>query len=799
MTVLEDFSPADLGFDTSKFVSWRDGQFQVVLDAVDCQTRFSGHCAPCGTGKTGAYVGFARATGSRTLILTSFKGLQEQVTGDFRFVTDLRGKANYWCHYKNTNCDLASACCDARSSVFGGSLCPHKIAVGAAQSAEIVVTNYSCWLHQFYGQGLGNFDAIVLDEADQAEASLSEFLSFTLDAREALGDLKFKQAPHWADSLNQWSEWAAVIRSDVAKMSETAEQNARTLGDKQSLERHLHVRSLARKIALLSRVNSNEWVAEQTRDGIRFDPIWPGSFAEQYLFRGISRILLFSGTLNKKTFDLLGVKSEDYTFYDYPSPFHPARNPLILCPVGDFRYPVKEELIDEAVSLFDCLADQRMNVKGILHTVSFRHLEQFIERSKHRNLFLANDVKYLGGTRRTSDVVETFKMSSPPAILASPSITAGWDFPGCLTPDMRVLTADLRWIPSGDVKEGDVLAGFDEESPSTNRSRQWRKSVVTGCFRYKKPCYKLTLEDGAEVKCSIDHMWLVTNPAHGHKWAKTDNLRVPSSTCKLSSYLGRVLDIWSEGRDWRSGYIAAAFDGEGSLCHTINIWNRGGPNTNIALAFTQTDNEMLYKLMDILREEQINFRHYKSDPKPPVGRKRKCKNNVNITGREDILRMLGWSRPVRLLPKFDVERVGSLRVSRTKIVEREYIGFQEVVVMETTTRTFIAEGFASHNSQCRWQFVLKVPWPDTQSLVAKERKKLDPEYHDHQAMTSLVQIASRSCRSDLDYCQNITPDTRVAWFLKRKQHLAPSWFIQGNGYKRFRSLYEGVLPEPLRD
>ena len=62
--------------------------------------------------------------------------------------------------------------------------------------------------------------------------------------------------------------------------------------------------------------------------------------------------------------------------------------------------------------MFDKIVDARMDRKGILHTISFTHLNDVIERSRHANLFVSNDIKYSGGVRKTTDVIETFKASS---------------------------------------------------------------------------------------------------------------------------------------------------------------------------------------------------------------------------------------------------------------------------------------------------------------------------------------------------------------------------------------------------
>lgn len=529
--LIEELTPRELGIDPVRFPSWRSGQYNIFMDTMDCQTRFSGHCAPCGFGKSLCMICYALATGSRTLILTPYKGLQDQMHDDFPGIaTDLKGKANYYCSTMRTNCEMGSPRCDVRNSIMG-IFCDHKSATAQAATANIVVTNYSCWFHQLYGAGIGDFDTIIMDEADVCEGALNDFLSFTLSSKEALGDLGRNRAPHWNDPLRSWVEWSKEAVKPMRSLVAQAEKDAKESDDKRVLERFFHLRNLFKKLSSLVEMDIDGWVAEPTKDGIRFDPIRPGKFAEKYVFRGAKRVILFSGTLNHKAFEILDIKKDQYTFYDYDSPFHPARNPLILAPIGNFKYPIRPELMMQAIDFFDNLVDQRKDRKGILHTISFSHLEQFIERSRHVNLFISNDVKYAGGMRRTESVVDDFKAATPPAVLASPSIRAGWDFP---------------------------------------------------------------------------------------------------------------------------------------------------------------------------------------------------------------------------------------------------------------------------DDFCRYQFILKVPFPDTQSAVAKARKKLDPEYHDNLAMTSLIQMCSRACRSVFDFNQNVCVDQRLGWFLANKRHLAAKWFLGARGSGRYRRLNEGVIPEPIR-
>jgi hypothetical protein len=64
------------------------------------------------------------------------------------------------------------------------------------------------------------------------------------------------------------------------------------------------------------------------------------------------------------------------------------------------------------------------------------------------------------------------------------------------------------------------------------------------------------------------------------------------------------------------------------------------------------------------------------------------------------MEFLGRIRPRRLLEKFDPTHLGIMQKESTVAVERiEFLGDQPVVGLGTSTKTFIAEGLASHNSE----------------------------------------------------------------------------------------------------
>ena len=95
----------------------------------------------------------------------------------------------------------------------------------------------------------------------------------------------------------------------------------------------------------------------------------------------------------------------------------------------------------------------------------------------------------------------------------------------CVTPETKVLTADLRWVPAGESKPGQLLLGFDEipngkgrrkpksqlrdvkgRSTGFNRGkRKLRKSIIKHTGLIKRRVVRLELEDGTMLRASIEH------------------------------------------------------------------------------------------------------------------------------------------------------------------------------------------------------------------------------------------------------------------------------------------------------
>jgi hypothetical protein len=266
----------------------------------------------------------------------------------------------------------------------------------------------------------------------------------------------------------------------------------------------------------------------------------------------------------------------------------------------------------------------------------------------------------------------------------------------CVAPSTRVLTADLRWVPAGEIKETDDLLGFDEYGKKTGEitahgrtmstKRHWHRTGVIRAARVLLPAYRLLFDDGTEVVCSGEHRWLAGVGATRF-WTTTDALRSTSRVAKL-------MEPWRELGGWRAGYLAAAFDGEGHVSQA---------RTKAEVAFTQKPNVMLDEVVHCL--DHFGFRFTEMAPTKWDG----C-GYVRLRNKLGMMEFLGSVRPRRLLANFDPEKLGSITPARAvRIVAKESVGEQELVALTTTTGTFVAEGLASHNSDAYYSKHPKQP------------------------------------------------------------------------------------------
>jgi Rad3-related DNA helicase len=77
------------------------------------------------------------------------------------------------------------------------------------------------------------------------------------------------------------------------------------------------------------------------------------------------------------------------------------------------------------LSRINQIVEARGDRKGIIHCVSYQRQGEIVSASPAPGWIVGHT------SDETASMIEWFKASRPPLVLASPSITTGYDFPGC--------------------------------------------------------------------------------------------------------------------------------------------------------------------------------------------------------------------------------------------------------------------------------------------------------------------------------------------------------------------------------
>ncbi len=452
MTTFRLPDPIDMGA-PEHFTEWRHHQDKAILDMAEAETRFIMAVLPTGSGKSLIYMMLSRLTASRTAVLTRTKALQRQLDEEFSAMgaVQVKGMGSYRCRALGQQGELfetfgdraalrnghpscedgpchAGVTCSLKS---GG--CDYYDAVRQAERAEVVVTNYTYWMTQHkYGRGLGSFDLLILDEAHDAPAAVSDFLAVSLDP--------YQMAKIGADPLRgqpdmtQWAQWAAhhyqaaIARAESMKdLITEARQKGKKVTQAQLAEAKT-LKNLASTLDVIRKIDDG-WICHTTDRGrYVWTPVWPAPYTEEALFRKIPKVVLTSATVRPKSAYYLGVKDEDLSLREYPSVFPKARRPIYHLNHNP-RLAVSRRMTPGQKQLWmadiDYILTTRSDRKGIIHTVSYERARWIHQSSEHSDRMIVHS------REGTDAAIARFKAADPEtgAVLVSPSVTTGYDFP----------------------------------------------------------------------------------------------------------------------------------------------------------------------------------------------------------------------------------------------------------------------------------------------------------------------------------------------------------------------------------
>lgn len=260
----------------------------------------------------------------------------------------------------------------------------------------------------------------------------------------------------------------------------------------------------------------------------------------------------------------------------------------------------------------------------------------------------------------------------------------------CVSPEMPVLTADLRWVPAGDLARGDAIVAFQETRTDGSFYRRWSPAMVTASDRGLRNCYAVDLTNGESLRVTDSHPFLFRNSNMLLRWRKAAEL------VSGRDMLSRLVPYERPANTWEAGFIAGLLDGDGTISRISRPAGKGkGETAGWRINFGQNKGATFNRFVNILKSDGFDVSVTPSKQEPFT--------QANIYGFIPSLRVLMRYRPPRLIERFWASfsegppaMVKGIEYEKVKSVRP--IGPQEVVLLGTSTKTFIGQGYGMHNT-----------------------------------------------------------------------------------------------------
>ena len=259
----------------------------------------------------------------------------------------------------------------------------------------------------------------------------------------------------------------------------------------------------------------------------------------------------------------------------------------------------------------------------------------------------------------------------------------------CVTTDTPVLTDGLRWVPVGTLEPGDTLYSISEK-PAGPRGYRYEKAEVIHNDLEDADVVRVIFDNGESITCTPEHPLLAahrrdTGGQTKYEWVAASDLQPGYHD------VPKLFDVWEDGTTFDHGWLSGMYDGEGSLSAGAD---RSAPNI---LGISQKAGPVMDRICLLLARFGVPFS--KSDTRV---------SGVEVVrvrgGQRSILRLLGMIRPTRLLEKVGYPYMRANEWAR--VVAVVPAGRRKVAKLGTSSHTYIANGYPSHNSMQSFQVEL---------------------------------------------------------------------------------------------
>jgi hypothetical protein len=268
----------------------------------------------------------------------------------------------------------------------------------------------------------------------------------------------------------------------------------------------------------------------------------------------------------------------------------------------------------------------------------------------------------------------------------------------CVEINTPILKQDLTWCRAGDLKIGDKLVGFEEKTPPntsvrdknnkwvgvSNKARKILPSDVTDFHIATKDCVEVLFDNGDKVITTRDHYWLgMAERDRNQRWYKSESLRP-------GQRINKYLIPWGKDKSYEAGWLSGFISGEGTLKQA---------NGSISIDFCQRPGVTWNTAMNYCKKLSMSLSPWRKPHPSGIGKKDTL--YIGLTGGKfKTMEYIGKLQIPRFIEKIKWDQIGGLKsqsAQMCKVVSVSPVGYKNVAVFGTTTKTFIGDGFPMHN------------------------------------------------------------------------------------------------------
>ena len=260
----------------------------------------------------------------------------------------------------------------------------------------------------------------------------------------------------------------------------------------------------------------------------------------------------------------------------------------------------------------------------------------------------------------------------------------------CVAYNTRILTSDLQWTTADSIKVGQKIVAVDEfSSGGRGIARKMKTATVEAKNIVNKEAFCLKMDDGRELIATAEHKFLMkTRGGSKVRW------RTVAET-EIGDEIRYITKPWTETTiedAWFGGFT----DGEGTM--------RPKLRAGVEFSVCQVENGAWEKAVQYITTQGYTHRIDWDIRMPGVTSKlgNKPVGRIYINRMDELFKLHGKTRPIRFLNKKwweDKELPGKHSgIGWSKVVSITPLGKRKMIDLQTSAKTFIAEGFVSHNS-----------------------------------------------------------------------------------------------------